>query len=178
MINHLKEIHRELYLPRATDSTESSFKVRPINEPYLYTDADFYLDAFDNPNQSIKIMVSNAGDGTLQVDRIRIPRASGRWVKRGKKSTPTVLTATSEPLEIELKLALKELPDPSTMNVAELHLISNSKRKTFSKVLLRVRPPVDQLPKVKVPEYINFGEIAVWHVSLTNSSGKWDIKRY
>lgn len=169
MINHLKEIHRELYLPRATGSTEPSFKVRPIDEPYLHTDVDLYLDAFDNPNQSIKVMVSNAGDGTLQVDRIRIPRASGGWVKRGKKSIPTALAATSEPLEIEMKLALKELSDPSTMNVAELHLISNSKRKTFSKVLLRVRPPVDQLPKVKVPEYINFGEISVWRISLTNA---------
>lgn len=169
MINHLKEIHRELYLPRATGSTEPSFKVRPIDEPYLHTDADLYLDAFDNPNQSIKVMVSNVGGGTLQVDGIRIPRVSGGWVKRGKKSTPTALTTTSEPLEIELKLALKELPNPSTMNVAELYLISKSKRKTFSKVLLRVRPRVDPPPEVKVPEYINFGEIAVWHVSLTNN---------
>ena len=169
MISHLKEIHRELYLPRATDSTDPSFKVRPIDEPYLHTDDDLYLDAFDNPSQSIKIMVSNAGGGTLQVDRIRIPRASNGWVKRGKKSTPTTLTATSEPLEIELKLALKELPNASTMNVTELHLISNSKRKTFSKVLLRVRPPIDQSPQVKVPEYINFGEIPVWRVSLTNA---------
>ena len=169
MINHLKEIHRELYLPRATGSAESSFKVRPIDEPYLHTDADLYLDAFDNPNQSIRVMVSNAGGGTLRVDGIRIPRVSGGWVKRGKKSTPTALTATSDPLEIELKLALKELPDSSTTNAAELHLISNSKRKTFSKVLLRVRPPMDQTPKVKVSEYINFGEIAAWRVSLTDA---------
>ena len=169
MINHLKEIHHVVYLPPAPDSDEPPFKVTPIDEPYLYTDANLYVDTFDNPNQSVKVTVSNVGGGTLQVERIRIPRASGGWVKRGEKSTPVVLTATSEPLEIELKLALKKLPNPSTVNVAELELISNSKRKTFSKVLLGVRPPIDQTPKVTVPEYINFGEIAVWHVSLTNS---------
>ncbi len=169
MIDHLKEIHSVVYLPLAPDSGESSFKVTPINEPYLYTDANLYVDTFDNPNQSVKVTVSNAGGGTLKVDRIRIPREFGGWVKRGEKVTPATLTTTSSPLEIELKLALKELPNPSTVNVAELHLISNSKRKAFSKVLLGVRPPIDQDSKVLVPEYINFGEIAVWHVSLTNS---------
>lgn len=169
MIDHLKEIHSVVYLPPAPDSGEPSFKVIPIDEPYLYTDANLYVDTFDNPNQSVKVTVSNAGGGALKVDRIRIPREFGGWVKRGKKVTPATLTTTSSPLEIELKLALKELPNPSTVNVAELELISNSKRKTFSKVLFGVHPPIDQTPKVTVPEYINFGEIAVWHVSLTNS---------
>ena len=169
MIDHLKEIHSVVYLPPAPDSGESSFKVTPINEPYLYTDANLYVDTFDNPNQSVKVTVSNAGGGALKVDRIRIPREFGGWVKRGEKVTPATLTATSSSLEIELKLALKELPNLSTVNVAELHLISNSKKKTFSKVLLGVRPPVDQVPKVTMPEYINFGEIAVWHISLTNN---------
>ena len=169
MIKHLKEIHSVLYLPRAEPKIESSFKVTPIDEPYLYTDPNLYVDTFDNSNQSVKLTVSNAGDGKLQVDRVRIPREFGRWVKRGNRSTPATLTTTSSPLEIELQVALKELPNPSTVNVAELHLISNSKRKAFSKVSLGIRPPVDQAPKVTVPEYINFGEIAVWHVSLSNS---------
>ena len=166
MINHLKTIHGTLYLPQATDSVELPFKVTPIDEPYLYTDADLYVDIFDNPSQSVKLTVSNVGGRTLQVDRIRIPREFGGWVKRGNRSTPATLTATSDPLEIELKVDLKELPNPLTVNIAELHLISNSKRKAFSKVLLGVRPPIDQVPKVTVPEYINFGEIAAWHVSL------------
>ena len=38
MIDHLKEIHRQLYLPQASDSAEPPFRVTPINEPYLYTD--------------------------------------------------------------------------------------------------------------------------------------------
>ena len=169
MINHLKEIHYKLYLPRATDALELPFKVTPIDEPYLYTDANLYVDTFDNPNQSVKVTVSNIGGGTLHVDRIQIPRKYGRWVKRGKKGTPAALTTTSEPLEIELKLILKELPDPSSKNVAKLNLISNSKRKTFSKVLLGVRPPESQSPNPTLPEYINFGEITVWNVSLTDS---------
>lgn len=169
MINHLKKIHSELYLPQALDSARPTFKITPINEPYLYTDADRYVDTFDNPNQSVKVNVSNVGAGTLQVDQIQIPRAYGKWVKRGEKVTPAALTATSEPLEIELKLVLKELPNPVTVNVAELNLISNSKKKTFSKVLLGVRPPESESRYVTGPEYINFGEITVWNVSLTNS---------
>ena len=169
MIDHLKEIHSVVYLPPAPDSGEPPFKVIPIDEPYLYTDANIYADTFDSPNQSVKVIVSNAGGGTLKVDRIRIPRESEGWVKRGEKVTPATLTTTSSPLEIELKLALKELPNSSTVNVAELPLISNSKKKAFSKVSLGIRPPVDQVSQVTAPEYINFGEIAVWHVSLTNS---------
>ena len=168
MINHLKKIHRELYLPRGTDSVELPFKVTPIDEPYLYTDTNLYVDTFDNPNQSVNVIVSNIGGGTLNVDRIQIPRAFGKWVKRGKKVTPAALTTTSEPLEIELKLILKELPDPSSVNDAKLNLISNSKRKTFSKVLLGVRPPESQSLDLTLPEYINFGEITVWNVSLTD----------
>ena len=168
MINHLKAIHRRLYLPRMQDSTETSFKVTPIAEPYLYTDPNLYVDRFDNPNPSVKVSVSNVGDGELEVERIRIPRVSNRWVKRGKKLTPTVLTATSEPLEIEIKLPLKALPNPSTVNSAELNLISNSKRKTFSKVLLSVGPSEAPSPNLTVPEYINFGEITVWNISITS----------
>ena len=169
MINHLKKIHHELYLPQASDSAKPPFKVTPINDPYLYTDANIYVDTFDNPNQPVKVTVLNVGGGTLQVDRIRIPREFGGWVKRGKRSTPAALTTTSEPLEIELQLALKELPNPSTVSVAELSLISNSRRKEFSKVLLGVCPSKDQFPNVTVPEYINFGESTVWNVSLTDS---------
>ena len=168
MINHLKKIHRELYLPRVSDSAKPSFKVTPIDEPYLYTDTNLYVDTFDSPNQSVKVTVSNIGGGTLQVDRIQIPRTSGKWVKRGKKATPAALTTTSDPLEIELKLVLKELPNPSSVNVAELYLISNSRRKTFRKVLLGVRPPESQFPELTLPEYLNFGEITVWNVSLTD----------
>ena len=168
MINHLKDIHRKLYLPRMQDSTEVPFKVTPIAEPYLYTDPNLTVDTFDNPNPSVKVAVSNVGGGKLEVERIRIPRASSKWVKRGSKLTPTTLTATSEPLEIELKLPLKELLNPSTVNSAELNLISNSKRKTFSKVLLDVHPSEDSSPNLSVPEYISFGEITVWNISITS----------
>ena len=169
MINHLKKIHRDLYLPQASDSAEPPFKVTPIDEPYLYTDANLYVNTFDNPNQPMKVTVLNVGGGTLQVDRIQIPRASGSWVKRGERARPTALTGTSEPLEIELKLVLKELPKPAIVNCAKLELISNSRRKTFSKMLLKVCLAKNQFPNVTVPEYINFGESTVWNVSLTDS---------
>ena len=168
MINHLKQIHRTLYLPPAPDPVEPPFKVTPINEPYLYTDTNLYVDTFDSPNQSVKVKVSNVGGGRLQVERIRIPRASGKWIKRAKRSKPVTLTSASDPIEIELNLLLKDLPNPATVNVTELHLISNSKRKTFSEILLGVRPPENQTPNLTVPDYINFGEITVWKVSVTD----------
>ena len=169
MINHLKEVHRELYLPQSTDSVKFPFKVKPMDEPYLYTDPNLHVDISDDSRQLVKVIVSNVGGGTLQVERVQIPRAFGKWVKRGKKPTPAALTPTSEPLEIELQLARKALPNPSTINVAELKLISNSRKKTFSQVLLRVHPSDDQSPALKVPEYVNFAEIAVWNVSITDS---------
>ena len=168
MINHLKKIHRELYLPQVSDSVKPSFKITQIDEPYLYTNTNLCVDTFDSPNQSVKVIVSNIGGGTLHVDRIHIPREYGRWVKRGKKVTPAALTSTSDPLEIELKIILKELPDPSSKNVAKLNLISNSKRKTFRKISLDICPPESQFPELTLPEYLNFGEITVWKVSLTD----------
>ncbi len=169
MINHLKEVHRELYLPQSTDSVKFPFKVKPLGEPYLYTEPNLYVDISDDSYDPVQVIVSNVGGGTLQVDRVQIPRAFGKWVKRGKKSTPILLTPTSEPLEIEMQLALKALPNPLTVNVAELKLISNSKKKTFSQVLLRIPPPDDQSPALTVPEYVNFAEITVWNVSITHS---------
>ena len=114
MINHLKEIHRKLYLPQSTDSVKFPFKVKPIDEPYLYTAPNLYVDTFNSPTQTVKVTVLNAGGGTLQVDRVQIPRKVGGWVKRGKKSAPATLTTTSEPLQIEMQLDLKALPNPST----------------------------------------------------------------
>ena len=43
MINHLEEIHRELYLPQATHSVEPSFTAKLIDEPSLYTDANLWV---------------------------------------------------------------------------------------------------------------------------------------
>ena len=169
MINHLKEIHRKLYLPPATSPPKPHFKVEPIDEPYLYTEANLYINTFDNPDQSVKVIVSNIGGGKLKVERIHIPRDFGMWVKRKKKSKPALLTTKSNPLEVELKVLLKELPNPSTVSVAALNLISNSRSKTFSKVLLGVRSPEDQSPSVTVPEYIKFEELTVWHISLTDN---------
>ena len=168
MIKHLKQIHRTLYLPPAPDPAEPPFKVTPINEPYLYTDTNLYVDTFDSPNQSVKVKVSNVGGGRLNVERIRIPRTSGKWIKRAQASRPVTLTSTSDPVEIELNLLLKDLSNPATVNVAELHLISNSKRKTFSEILLGVRPPENQTSNLTVPDYINFGEITVWKVALAD----------
>ena len=168
MIDHLKNIHRELYLPQAPAPVDLPFKVTPISEPYLYTDRNLYLDSFDSPNQSVKVKVSNVGGGRLQVERIRIPRVAGTWVKRAKGSRSVTLTSASDPVEIELNLLLKDLPNPSTVNVAELHFVSNSKRKTFSEILLGVRPPENQTSHLTVPDYINFGEITVWKVVLAN----------
>ena len=168
MIDHLKNIHRVLYLPAAPESEELPFKVTPINEPYLYTDANIYVDTFDNPNQSIKIEVSNVGDGKLHVERIRIPRGFEKWIKRAEGSKPATLTSTSDPLELELKLNLRTLPNPSSENIVKLSLLSNSKRKTFSEILLRVQPPSTQSTNLTLPEYINFGEITTYKVHIAD----------
>ena len=170
MIDHLKKIHSLLYLPMAPESEEPPpFKVTPINEPYLYTDANIYVDTFDNPNQSVKVMVSNVGGGRLNVERISIPRVYGEWIKRAQGSKRATLTPTSEPMAFELNLGLKALPNPSSVNTAELKVISNSRRKTFSQILLGVQPPGGQSTNLVLPEYLNFGEITVYKVLITDS---------
>ena len=169
MINHLKDIHRLLYLPAASESEELPFKVTPINDPYLYTDANIYVDTYDNPNQSVKVMVSNVGGGRLNIERISIPRVYGGWIKRTKGSKRATLTPTSEPIAFELNLELKALPDASSVNTAELNVISNSRRKTFSKILLGVQPPEGQSTNLVLPEYLNFGEITVYKVLVADS---------
>ena len=168
MINHLKEIHRELYLPQASDSAEPPFRVTPINDPYLYTDANLYVDTFNSPNQSVKVEVSNVGGGRLNVERIRIPRGFERWIKRAERLQSATLTSNSEPIKIELKLFLKALPNPSSVNVVKLTVLSNSRRKTFSEILLRVHPPENQSTNLILPEYLNFGEITVCKVSVAD----------
>ena len=55
------------------------------------------------------------------------------------------------------------------MNTADLTVISNSKRKTFSKILLGVRPPDNQSTNMTLPEYLNFGEITVCKVLIADS---------
>ena len=168
MIDHLKKIHRILYLPRVDKPVKPSFKVTPITEPYLYTDTNLYVDAFDSPIQSVKVEVSNIGGGNLYVERIRIPQAYGKWVKRVESPKPTTLTSRSDPIEIELNILLKELPNPSSVNVAKLPLISKPKQKSFDEILLGVRPPDNQSANLMVPEYINFGEITACKVSIAD----------
>ena len=168
MINHLKEIHRELYLPQAPDSAKPPFKVTPINDPYLYTDANLYVDTFNSPNQSVKVEVSNVGGGRLNVERIRIPRGFERWIKRAERLQSATLTSNSEPIKIELKLFLKALPNPSSVNVVKLTVLSNSRRKTFSEILLRVHPLENQSTNLTLPKYLNFGEITVCKVSVAD----------
>ncbi len=168
MIEHLKRVHRELYLPLAHDSTPPPYKITPITDPFLYTDAKINVDSFDNPNQSVKVEISNVGDGKLHVERIRIPRGFEKWIKRAEGSKPATLTSTSEPLVLELNLNLRTLPNPSTENVVELSVVSSSKRKTFSKILLRVQPPDPQSPNLTLPEYINFEEITTCKVSIAD----------
>ena len=168
MIEHLKKVHRELYLPLAHDLTPPSYKVTPITDPFLYTDANIHVNSFDNPNQSVKVEISNVGDGKLHVERIRIPRGFEKWIKRAEKSKPATLTSTSEPLELELKLNLKALPNPTSKNKGKLSVISSSKRKTFSEILLRVQPPDTQSTNLTLPEYINFGEITACKVSIAD----------
>ena len=169
MINHLKDIHRLLYLPTAPESEKPSFKVTPINDPYLYTDANIYVDTFDNPNQSVKVKVSNVGGGKLNVERISIPRVYGKWIKRAQRSQRATLAPIAESIELELELLLEALPNPSSVNTAELTVLSNSRRKTFSKILLGVHPIDNQSTHLTLPEYLNFGEIIVCKVSIADS---------
>ncbi len=172
MIHHLKAIHRQLYLPPASDASALPFTVTPIDEPYLYTEPDIYADRFEHPTPTVKVRAWNVGGGTLRVERVRIPRACSSWVKRTQKSRPTKLKVASEPLEIELRLFPKELPNPAAVSIAELNLVSDAKSKAFSKVLLGVRLPEDSGAKVAVPEFINFGEISAWKVSLVSTQAK------
>ncbi len=167
MINHLKEIYRELYLPPA-DSANPSFRVTPINAPYLYTDANLYVDTFDSPNQSVKFEVSNVGSGRLNVEGIRIPRGAKRWIRTAEGPQSATLTSNSEPKEIELNILLRELPNPSSVNVVKLTVLSNSERQTFSEILLGVRPPENQSVNLTLPEYLNLGEITVCKVLIAN----------
>ncbi len=172
MIHHLKAVHRQLYLPPAPETAAPPFTVTPIDEPYLYTEPDISVDRLEHPTPTVKVRVSNVGGGTLQVKRVRIPRACSGWVKRTQKSTPTALKVASEPLEVELRLFPKELPEPGAVNIAELNLISNARSKAFSKALLNVRLPKDSDAKVAVPTCVNFGEITAWKVSLVSTQAK------
>ena len=92
-------------------------------------------------------------------------------MKRADKSKQTTLTDSSDPLEIELNILLKHLPNLTDVNVAELKLISKPQRKMFSDIKLEVHPPEDQPAKLVVPEYINFGEITACKVSITDLRG-------
>ncbi len=168
MINHLKEIHRILYLPQSKEPIDLPFKVTPVNEPYPYTDAKISVNTFDNPIQPVKVKVYNVGGGRLTVERISIPNAYGKWVKRAGKSKPATLTTSSDLLEIELNILLRDLPKPTSENVAELKLISKPQRKTFTDILLNVHLPEDQSANLMVPEYINFGEITACKVSIAD----------
>ena len=172
MIHHLKAIHRQLYLPPASEAAALPFTVTPIDEPYLFTEPDIYVDRFEHSTPTVKVRAWNVGGGTLRVERVRIPRACSSWVKRTQKSMPTKLKVASEPLEIELNLLPKELPNPAAVSIAELNLISNARSKAFSKVLLRVRLPEDSGAKVAVPEFINFGELSAWKVSLVSTQAE------
>lgn len=168
MIDHLKDIYRELYLPQALDSTAPSFEVTPINDPYLYTDATLYVDTFDSPNQSVTVKVSNVGGGRLNMQRVHIPRGFERWIKKVEGPQSATLTASSEPKEIELNILLNELPNPSSVNLVKLTVRSNSQRKTFSEILLHVCPPENQSATLTLPEYLNFGEITVCKVLIAD----------
>ena len=168
MINHLKDIYRELYLPQALDSTQPPFKVTPIKDPYLYTDPALYVDTFDSPNQSVKVKVSNVGGGWLNVRRIHIPRGFERWIEEAEGPQSATLTSNSEPKEIELNILLKELPEPSSVNVVKLTVYSNSRSNKFSEIFLRVSSPENQEATLTLPEYLDFGEITVCKVSVAD----------
>jgi len=112
------------------------------------------------------VKVSNGGGGKMYVERVRIPRGFEKWVKRAEGSKPITLSPTSDPFEFELKLNLSSLPNPSSINVVRLSVISNSKRKTFSDILLGVQSLKDQPPNLTLPNYINFGEISVYKITI------------
>lgn len=171
MINHLKEIHRKLYLPSITASTKRSYTVRSIDEPYLYADSFVYVDKFDDLRQTVSIPVYNVGGGTLKVNSIDIESPANVWLKRKghKVSLPAELSAQAAAFAVELTLSLRDLPQPLTVHSASLSLNSNSVSDAFSKVQLEVRPPDDEAPILKGPSYINFREIGAWKVSLIDA---------
>ena len=168
MISHLKNTFELVYSAPLPENYRPQYKITPITDPYPYTDAKISVTTFDNPTQSVKVKVYNAGDGRLRVERISIPHIYGNWVKRLDKSKSVTLTSTSDPHEFELELLLNYLPNPTNVNVAELKLISKPQRKTFSDITLEVHPPEEQSAKLVVPEYINFGEITACKVSIAD----------
>ncbi|RKU25057.1 hypothetical protein C6497_16925 [Candidatus Poribacteria bacterium] len=168
MINHLKEVYDTVYSPPLPEDYKLPYDVRPINTPYPYTDAKISVNTFDDPIQTVEVKVYNIGGGRLTVERISIPNAHGKWVKRKKSPTPTTLTASSEPHEIELNILLRELPNHTNVNVAKLKLISKPQRKTLSGITLEVHPPEEESTNLVMPEYINFGEITACKVSIAD----------
>ncbi len=168
MINHLKDIYDRVYSPPVPEGYKPPYEVTPINVPYPYTDAKISVNTFDNPIQPVKVKVYNVGGGRLPVERISIPNAYSKWVKRAGKSKPVTLTTSSDPHEIELNILLRDLPKPTSDNIAELKLISKPQRKTFTDISLNVHLPEDKSANLMVPEYINFGEITACKVSIVD----------
>jgi hypothetical protein len=54
------------------------------------------------------------------------------------------------------------------VNIVKLTALSNSKRKTFSEILLHVCPPENQSATLTLPEYLNFGDTTVCKVSVAD----------
>lgn len=166
MISHLKETFELVYSAPLPENYRPKYKVTPISEPYPYTDAKISVNTFDDPIQPVTVKVYNVGGGRLTVERISIPHAHSRWMERKVRPKPVTLTASSDPLLVELNILLRDLPTFTNKNIAKLKLITKPQRKTFTDITLEVRPPDDKAVNLSLPEYINFGEITACKISI------------
>lgn len=164
-IDHLKEIHRILYLPQSTSDIDHSFTVRTIDEPYLYAEPYVYTDNFDDLNQTVSIRAANVGGGNLKISKVQIDDSAKDWIKRCNQSLPVDLTADEE-ADVDLTISLKELPSDDTVCTTDLNFNTNSVSDDFNKVSLGVRPSENQ--NIKVPNVINFGEVTARKVTFVD----------
>jgi len=172
MIEHLKNIHDKLYLPSVAVPIERNYDIVPIEEPYLYASPSITPDEIDEPQQVISIPIYNVGGGALKVKGIEIDKKGKNWLKRKTKTLQAELSASSQCHSVELTLQQKKLLEIPTPHTAHLKIISNSISNTFSAVELTVNLPESDVPILKVPERVNFGEITVWRLSITDSRQK------
>ena len=166
MIEHLKKIHDRLYLPSVAVPIERSYDIAPIKEPYLYASSSIVPDEIDEPRQVISIPVRNVGGGTLKVNGIEIDKEAKNWLKRRTKTLKAELSIPSECHSVELTLHQKKLLETPAPHAAHLKITSNSISDTFSAVQLQVNVPENDVPILKVPERVSFGEITVWKLSI------------
>ena len=162
MIEKLKRIYQTISLPHsATKPPVDKFKIKLINEPYLYVNPTYRIQEFDSVEHELTLPVFNAGLKSLKVNTVRIPRREKSWVKR---------TRSSDSEQIKMVISLNKMPNSNGINIAEVQLTSNSISRTFSKCSLSVKIPSSS--SLLLPEIIDFGLITACQISVIDQDSQ------